>query len=163
MKSIPFVLLLAGCSSGPPVQESKALPPATFAGAPSAAAPALQSAFEAAGWVVERADENGVATRRREEPEDFAWRLSVVLTPRGTSTLMDATLSLERSDAFRPVEGLLRNNARMQADDQYLETKNRPAYERDQAAIEANTPEGRREAGIRRLEERIRGILRAAK
>jgi len=160
VRAIPLLLLL-GCSSGPPAQESKALPPAAFAGAPSAAAPALQSALEAAGWVVEQADERGVATRRREEPEDFAWRLGVALTPRGAGTLLDATLSVERSDSFRPVEGLFRNNARMQADDQYLETKNRPAYERDQAAIEAGTPEGRREAGIRRLEERIRGILRS--
>ena len=154
-----FLLLLAGCSGGPPPLEARSLPPAVRPGTPAAAAVELQSALEAAGWIVERAGEHGLATRRREEPEDFAWRLELVLSPRAASTIVDATLSLERSDSFRPVEALFRNNARMQADDEFLATKNRPAVARDVVEIESNTPEGRREAAIKRLDARIRSLL----
>jgi hypothetical protein len=158
VRALPLLLLL-GCSSGPPPAETRSFPPTTPPAAPAAYAASLKGALEAAGWVVERAGPEGLATRRREEPEDFAWTLQVVLTPKGEGTTADASLTLERSSGFRPVEAIFRNNTRMQADDEFLETKNRPAYEKDQATIDAGTPEGRREAAIRRLEGRIRGIL----
>ena len=156
---IAFVLLLVGCAGGPPPVEARSLPPSTRPGAPAAAATELKSALETAGWIVERAGGHGLATRRREEPEDFAWRLEVALSPKGALTIVEPTLTLERSDEFRPLEGLFRNNARMQADDEFLATKNRPAYERDVVEIEAHTPEGRREAAIRRLDARLRSVL----
>lgn len=159
MRAVPVLLLLAGCAGGPPPVESRSLPPFVRPGAPAAAGAELRSALEASGWIVEKADGRGVSTRRREEPEDYAWRLEVALSPKGDATALEATLSLERTDEFRPLEGLFRNSARMQADDAYLETKNKTAYDRDQAAIDAATPEGRREAAIKRLDARLRAIL----
>ena len=160
MRRLPLLLILAaGCAGGPPARETRALPAGVRDGDPAAVAGAVRSALEAAGWAVERAEPDAVATRLREEPENFSWRLDVALVRRGARTEVVASLVLERAETFNPVTGLLRNNARMQVDDQYLETGNRRAYERDHAQIEADSPEGRREAALRRLEERVRGVL----
>jgi hypothetical protein len=151
---------LGGCAGGPPPRETRPLPTVVREGDAAAVAGAVRAALEAAGWAVERAEPAGVVTRLREEPEDFSWQLDVALVSQGRGTEVVASLVVVRAEPFRPVQALLRNNARMQVDDQYLETGNRRAYEGDHAQIEANSPEGRRETALRRLEERVRGVLR---
>ena len=160
MRCAPFLLILAaGCAGGGPARESRPLPSAVRDGDPTTVAAALRSTLEAAGWPVDRAEAGGVTTRLREEPEEYSWQVEIGLAASGTKTDLQVSLVVDRPSLGRPVQGLLRNNARMQVDDQYLETGNRSAYERDRAQIDANSPEGRREAAIRKLEERVRAVL----
>jgi hypothetical protein len=159
VRTLPLVLLAVGCAGGPPAEESKAFPGAVHAAAPEAVLAAARAALEAAGMIVETAGPGPLRTRRREETEGYAWRLELAIAPRGGKTSVEPALHLERPPLFQPFGDALRNRARMEADDGYLATRNRPAYERDVAGIDARSPEGEREAAIGRLEGRIRAAL----
>jgi hypothetical protein len=159
VRSPLLILLAAGCAGGPPAEEAKAFPGAVHQAEAEAVLAAGRAALEAAGMILDRTAHGRLVTRRREEPEGYSWTLELAVAPRGRRTSVDAVLNLERASLFDPFGEALRNRARMQADDAYLESKNRPAYERDVAGIEAESPEGRREAAIGRLEARVRALL----
>jgi hypothetical protein len=143
------VSILGSCSSGPPTDEDRELPGATFDADPARVREAVRDVLKSAGFVIEREAEGAFASLKA-QGQGFTWRLRVVVHSELGTTFVTPRLEIHRESSFRPWRSLGQNSSGAAIDDARLEGGNNRAYAHDREMIQ-----GEDDRAVREREQRI--------